>query len=65
MYLLLYVSWRNGHHNFGRPVEVWWKDLYKEFDKNIPIKFLICHSVQCDVMFEQQTVYLVCIQNRL
>ena len=55
------VSWLKDHHakyHFGKPLEMWWKDLYEDFDTYIPIQLLICHSVHCDIKFE--TVYLMC-----
>ena len=52
------------HHaknTYIKPFELRWKDLYDTNIKGIiPIQLLICHSVHCDVKFEEQTVFLMC-----
>jgi hypothetical protein len=58
------VSWLKEHHakeNFGKPLQVWWKELY---DSNlgmfIPVQLLFSHVVHCDIKYEEQTVCLIC-----
>ena len=62
-HLFAAVSWLKDHHAryyFGKPLEIWWKDEYVDFDTYIPIQLLTCHSVYCDIKHEEQTVYLMC-----
>ena len=64
--LLLFamVCWLKEHHaknKYVKPFELWWKDLYDTNIKGIiPIQLLICHSVHCDVKFEEETLFLMC-----
>ena len=64
LHLFAMVSWLKEHHaknNYIKPFELWWKDLYNTNINNIIlIQLLICHSVHCDVQFEEQTLYLMC-----
>ena len=62
-HLFAAVSWLKDHHAryyFGKPLEIWWKVEYVDFDTYIPIQLLTCHSVYCDIKHEEQTVYLMC-----
>ena len=58
------VTWLKEHHAkltaFGKPVELWWKDLYEDsLEPFIPLQLLVCQSVNCEVKFEMQSVYAV------
>ena len=64
LHLFAMVCWLKEHHAknaYTKPFELWWKDLYNTNIKGIiPIQLLICHSVHCDVKFEEQSVFLMC-----
>lgn len=63
------VSWLKVHHkkdHYGKPLEIWWKDLFdSSLDSFVPIQLLICHSANCDIVFEGQTVLLMCSVQRI
>lgn len=64
LHLFAMVSWLKEHHaknKYVKPFELWWKDIYDTNVKRIiPIQLLICHSVHCDVKFEEETLFLMC-----
>ena len=64
LHLFAMVSWLKEHHaknKYVKPFELWWKDIYDTNVKSIiPIQLLICHSVHCDVKFEEETLFLMC-----
>ena len=57
------VMWLKEHparHSYGKPVELWWKDVFEEeLNHLLPIQLLVCQSVYCDIIYELQTVLLV------
>lgn len=63
-HLFAVVSWLKEHpdkHHFAKPLEVWWKDLVdSNLNVFVPVQLLICHSVYCEITYEEQTVYLLC-----
>ena len=55
------VKEHHAKNKYVKPFELWWKDLYDTNIKGIiPIQLLICHSVHCDVKFEEETLFLMC-----
>ena len=57
------VSWLKHCHakyHFGKPLEIWWKDEYENFDMYVPIQLLTCHLFFCSIGHEEQSVYLMC-----
>ena len=63
-HLFAVVSWLKEHpdkDHFSKPLEIWWKDLI-EYNLNVfvPVQLLICHSIHCDIIYEEQNVCLMC-----
>jgi hypothetical protein len=67
-HLFAIVTWLKEHldkDHFVKPLEVWWKDLDDpNLNAFVPVQLLICHSVYCEIKYEEQAVYLMCpVQN--
>lgn len=61
------ILWLKAHHakdSFGKPLEVWWEDLFDYnnetvFNHFIPVQMLLCHSASMTIKYELQSVLLV------
>ena len=61
-HILAVVSWLKKHHakdSLGKPLQVWWKDLFDSGQTLIPLHFFAGPCVHMDISFEDQTVLLV------
>ena len=62
-HLIASVSWLKEHHAkqaFGKPLQLWWKDLYHVGVPFIPVQSIVDHCVSVCVKYEEQTVWLLC-----
>ena len=62
-HLLVSVSWLKEHHAkqaYGKPLQLWWKDLYDVGISFIPVQFIVDQCVSVCINYEQQTVCLLC-----
>ena len=67
-HILLCVSWLKSHtacHAFGKPLEIWWKDLFQSnMFRFIPIQYILGDCAYRDIKYEEQSVLLLCpVQN--
>ena len=61
-HLLVSVSWFKEHHDkqaFGKPLQLWWKDLFHVGVLFVPMQFVVDQCVSACVKYEQ-TVWLLC-----
>ena len=67
-HLLVSVSWLKEHHAkqaYGKPLQLWWKDLYDVGISFIPVQFIVDQCVSVCINYEQQTVCLLCPLRRV
>ena len=61
-FALVAVSWLLEHPSkdtLGKPLQIWWKDLYDDHLAFIPIQYIFGPCVYTDYVFEGQTVVLL------
>lgn len=67
-HILAAVSWLKEHHakdSLGKPLQVWWKDLFDIGLTLIPMHFFAGPCVHMNISLEDQTVLLVCTLTNL